>query len=359
MRKVLFFVLLLLMAQAVSGQERIVETSKRFRVNRDARVDVTGKYSNIHIETYNGSEVAVNVQVKVRASSMKEVEKMLDKIEVDIAGNSKQVTVESALPAIKNWNQSGKRGDIRITFKDGTEVRLQEFSIDYALRIPYTNHIRLDNKYGDIFVDELEGDADIQLKYGTLETEALKGRCLLNLSYAKANIEAVNWGDMEIKYSELKLEVARAIRLESRYSNFEIERIDTLRSISRYNGYQLGEVSYFVAEERNSTIQLERLNKIGDFEMRYGGLEVGWLSAGFRLFRFDGQYAGCELRTEKGADYTFDIHTKYANVLKPAGAKVQEDLKERSERRLIGYVGSASANSRIEIRSEYGDVTIK
>lgn len=356
MKKALLIGLALLIGQWSSAQERTVKTDKSFRVHSNAWVDVIGKYGDIHIDTHDGSRVDVDVSVRVRAKSMSDVDKMLDKIKVSITGNEDRVSVRSGMDDIAQWN-SHSNGKIRIVFKDGTKVNLEEFAIDYKLSIPTRNSVKLNNKYGNIYMDDLEGDADIELKYGNLETESLNGKTSLVLGYGKARMEDVYWGDFEIKYSELKMEEAQALRLDSRYSNFEVEKADTLLSESRYNGYELGEIGYLIAVERNSEMSVEELSEFGSFEMRYGKLYIEELKRDFETLSFDGQYTDCVVNVEDGGGYELDIATKYGNIRYPSNTKVRRDIRDHSSKRIEGTVGRAS-RSRINIRSEYGDVTI-
>ncbi len=360
MKNALLIVLTMTMIPCTMGQERTVKTDRSYQVRNNAWVDVAGKYGDIHIDTHHGSYVDINVSVSVRASSMKDIDKMLDKIKVDIDGNEKLVSIRSTIDNIAQWNSnknSSKGGTVQIVFTDGTRVQLEEFSIDYRLSIPITNHVKLDNKYGDIYIDDLEGNANIQLKYGHLEAESLHGKTKLILGYAKANIEHVNRGDFEIKYTQLNLESIKALKLESRYSNFEIEKADTLLSDSRYNGYDLGEVDYLIAVERNSNMNIEELFEFGSFEMRYGKLRIEELKRSFDSFRFEGEYTDCVVNVEDETNYSLDISSKYATIKYPRNTNIRQQIEDRSSKKIVGSVGSLS-RSHIQIRTRYGDVTI-
>lgn len=343
------------------GQERTVETNKQFRVRPNAWVDVSGKYGNIHVATREGDQVSVNVKVHVRADDMEDVERMLEKIDVRVEGDENRVSVSSSMDDIAQWNSYGgdrRGGRIRITFKDGTKVRLEEFAIDYELTIPRSNNVELNNKYGNIYLGDLRGDANISLKYGNIETESLGGRTTMILGYGKAEMETIDWGDFEVKYSELDLETAKALRLESKYSNFEIGEADTLLSASKYNDYEFGKVEYIIAEERNSEMNIETLRTFGAFDMRYGKLEIEELANTFEVLRFEGEYTDCRITLEDGANCSMDVSSKYANISYPRGMDIRQDIKDHSSRKLVGQYGRRGAQSRIQVTTSYGDVTI-
>ena len=360
-REVMFFLLIVTGATLpVWGQEKTIKYDETFNVNPDAWVDLECKYGDIHVDTWDENRVTVKVEVRADGNDADDVEKMLNKVKVQIEGSARRVEVSSNMGQIVQWNSSsGSNNRVRIKFKDGTRVNLKDFSITYKISMPSSNNLEVANKYGDIFVGEIQGRTKLWLKYGNLKAQSLLGPTSLELAYSnKAHINHLGQGKLDISYSKLTLEDAQSLRTEAKYSEVEAERIDSLFSDSKYNSYRVGTVHALFGDDNYSNYKIGNLNAMGKVEMKYGNLKIGELGSEFEILELEGSYTDFVIDHVASTSYEFEFSSRYGDLRYPEALSVSQRHKENNSLRISGRKGK-NPKGMIRITTSYGNAVIR
>lgn len=344
----------------VSGQEKVKEQLETFDLAREAWVELSCKYGDIHVETWDQPKAEVRVWVSAEGQRDEDVDKMLEKVQIAIRGDASGIVVDANLEDIIQMNNvSGDRNNrLRIKFKDGSRITLDAFSIRYEVKMPASNHLKVANKYGDLYVSRLTGNAEIWLKYGEMRAQELSGDCKLDLGYAKGRLEKMGHADLIVKYSEVSIDEATSLRLESRYSTFDLGAIDTLLSESKYNNINIGAVSFLGLLERHTDVKVDYLGDLGNVKMEYGNCKINRLDQKFSQLYLEGEYADFYVDLEDEASFDFDLSTKYGDVSYPRAVSVSKKQIENNAKKIVGKMGD-KAGGKLTVITKYGDVVIK
>ena len=357
-REALFFLLITSLALPVLSQEKTVRYDESFSVSPNAWVDLQCKYGDIHVDTWNENRVDVKVEVKADGNETGDVEKMLSKVKVKIEGSDRRVEVTSNLGEIIQWNNSSGNNRVRIKFKDGTRVNLKNFSITYNISMPRSNNLEVSNKYGDIFVADLDGQAKLWLKYGNLKAQSLNGKSSLEIAYGKGRINQLGRSAIDLSYSQLVMDEAQSIRTEAKYSSLEVEQIDSLFSDSKYNNYKIGQIHTLFGDDNYSNYRIGLLHSIAKVEMRYGDLKLNRVDNNFEVLDLEGSYTDFHVGLDEGSSFNFEFYSKYGNLSYPDALSVSQRHKENNSLHVKGRKGS-NPGSRIKITTTYGNAIIK
>ena len=102
--------------------------------------------------------------------------------------------------------------------------------------MPISNSVDLENDYGSIIIDQINGNTKINCDYGRLEIGSLNGdRNDLNFDYtSKSTIAYVKKAYIEADYSGMTIEQAGDLNINSDYSFITITQSDNLRYDAAY-----------------------------------------------------------------------------------------------------------------------------
>lgn len=360
----LFICTLTAHAEINAKREFTKEFHKEFAVDRDATIDLTNKYGKVNIQTTSGAQVVIDVQIIVDASSQSEADDLFERIEVDFSNSSHYVKAETLI-------SSRKMGWLKQLFSSGGK---NSYEINYTVQMPKSCELKLSNRYGDSFVDNLENRADVEIKYGAIEMLDVQGTLDLDLKYGKGSAGIIGDGDIEIgysvfridraedidialSYSTLELNEARNIDAEIKYSNLKIQKAAYLSCESKYDDIHLGTVNELMLESRYTSAEADDILEKASFEMGYGGLSIHHLSGNFQMIKIETDYTGVKINLDNDAAFKLDAATEYTSVKLP-DLSTTVDIRKDNESNIKGYYRNQSGGE-IYARMRYGGLRIQ
>jgi hypothetical protein len=343
--KISFVLLLsvLLSAQLYARKDDYTKTvSKSFDVNSDASLFVKNKFGKVHFMNWEQNTISVEVTITVEASSEEKAQKFFDRIDISISGNSERVTAITSFPQKLNNNNN-------------------EFSIDYLVKLPKSINIEVNNKFGDIILNEVDGRCDVELGYGKIEAKRLMNQHNnLVIKFSNGFIGYVENSDLELKYSELEIEEAVNMSAETKFSDFKIGSIEVLTIETGYDDDYIGSVRDLDIESGFSDIEVRSLEKRLKADCDYGELKVKQVDKDFKLIDITNSFADATIglypdvsfkivATVKMGDFDFPEDNARLSVVDLSG----------SSKKYEGVVGSGDeTNARILVEAKYSDITI-
>ncbi len=146
---------------------------KEYNVNADALLKVKNSYGNITLSSWDQNRVEIVVHIKTNGNNEEKVQKRLDQIDVEFDASSSMVSAKT------NFNKSSSSWGWNWGRKNNVNVQ-----VNYTIKLPVKNSVHLNNNYGTITIDRIDGHAKINCDYGRLDIGELRGRNnQLNLDY--------------------------------------------------------------------------------------------------------------------------------------------------------------------------------
>jgi len=347
---------------AASPKAEFTKTIKReFPIDPSGLTQFITKYGKLDVKTWDQNKVKVDVTIRVQARTEQEAQKVFNQIRIDFTTSANLVKAETVIESSSGWDWGGRKSD---------------FTIDYEVFLPRTVTLDVAHKYGDVFASAFAGRVLMDLKYGNLRMDELSNDINLNLSYGNATIAGVRDAEGVISYSNLTLARVRDGKLTTKYSNVSIEEGNNIQSDSKYDTYRLGEISKLNNHASFGTVEIGNIEDLSayarytdykviqisnsaDLDLEYGGARLEKILKGFSEIRLNGRYTDYKVQVEEGANYQLEAAAKYAGILYPSSLKVTYEKEQPTYHEVTGHNGVANARSLIKVRLDYGGLKMQ
>jgi hypothetical protein len=313
--------------------------NEKYDVDKGASLVIQNKFGDIHCQAWDESSVSVNVTVKVDASSQERADKIFGKIDISLTGSRSKVEGRTTVGNISNAN----------------------YSIDYEIRMPRWITLDLDNQFGNIYLDETDGSAKINLEYGDMEANAFNGpKTDLTIKFSNVETGYIKDGNVNIEYSELDTKGAENMKLYSRFSELAIEKIGMLNLDSQYDEIKAGSAGQIISVSRFSGLKFDKIIGDFDFDMDYGDLEVKYISAAFKVGKVRNSFAEVSLGFDPKASMNINAEMEFGELSYPkSGTALSHETSGYTTNIYKGRIGaSASPTAQLTIDSKNADVDL-
>lgn len=309
---------------------------EQFAVNPDVLFKVNNKYGFVKIVTNNTNEIIVDVKVSIDAASQDKADKLLDRITISIMGDASEVT------AITEIEKNSK-------FKD--------LSIDYTISMPVSGRLDAINKFGDFYLNELNGSAEVYVGYGALEIGDLNSQNnKVTVKYGSGKINYAKYLTGLSRYSKMRVDRAKLLDMNSQYGELRIGEVGRLILKSAYEDIEIGTVVELEANVRFGDMEIDGI--MGKFicDAQYGDIEVSFISKDFTVVELEADFGDAELTFENGSNFTLNAKASFGDVNMPNGT-----INTVSGGDLQSYevqTTNTETPSKVFARMSYGDLDI-
>ncbi len=290
-------------------EEKTKKFSKNFRLSAGQQMAIENKFGKVHINTWDKAEATVDVVMVARSSNESRAQQLLDRISILVDENgSNEILVKTQMESM-NIGGGNK----------------QSFEINYTVNMPRNNPLRIKNSFGDTYVADLSGKADLQCAYGSLKTERLNNSDnYLKVSFGEGRIGYCKSGEVKVSYSNLDITEGMNLTIESSFSDLKVRNLQTAK-----------------------------------VKAKYGSVDLGTNGKGFRSFDVEGSFSDIDLRMPSSMGFDFDIKVSYADLdWDDSEVHYKTVEKSNTSKTVTGSFGKSSSGN-IRVISRYGDVDFK
>ncbi|WP_343329991.1 hypothetical protein [Polaribacter staleyi] len=349
----LLFLLIPLLANASIDKkkhEKNKVVKKVFAVNADAKVALNNKYGNLNITTWDKNSVEIEVTITIQGDDLEDVEDTFSTINIAFNSSASLVEAKTIISNKKSsWSWFGKSKSIN-------------YKINYVVKMPRSNSVDLNNDYGNIYLDNLEGRAVINCDYGKVAIGNLFARDNdINLDYSPSStIHFIKSGNVNIDYSKLNIEASEQIKINSDYSSTKLEKAGSVHFNCDYGSISIEEADNINGNSDYVSMRFGTVKKNLTIETDYGSLTVKNLAKGFENVDINGEYAGIRINVDPDAVFDFIIDLEYAGFSRDDDKiELFKSISKSTKKYYEGKFGKGNTNSKLKITSQYGGVSIK
>ena len=321
---------------------------KEYSVNSDALLKVSNSYGNLNITSWNENRIVIEVHIKVNGNNEEKVQKKLNEIYVDFEASSSMVSAKTIFNDSKSsWN---------FNWGNNNNVNMQ---IDYNIKVPVKNSVHLNNDYGSIILDRIDGHAKIACDYGRLEIGELHGRNnQLSFDYtSKSTIGYINSGKISADYSGFTIEKAGDLEISADYTNSTINKMQNLTYSCDYGKIDIGEAKNISGNGDYINVKLGTIHGNVNITSDYGGIQINKMASDAGNIAIRSDYTGIKIGYDPNYHFNFEISTDYAGVSGKDDFQINVSREKSSEKYYKGYYGSSNSSNTVNITSEYGGIS--
>tara|TARA_R110001583_G_scaffold62216_3_gene183250 strand:+ start:105 stop:1181 length:1077 start_codon:yes stop_codon:yes gene_type:complete len=349
--KILFFLLLVPVissATVLDGKytkKKVI--SKKFTVDTNATLNVSNKYGNIDIISWNENTIEIEVTITTNGNDEEKVERKLEQIDVDFKSSSNNVYAKTNIEkSSSSWSFWGNNNNVNM-------------EINYKIKMPITNNVALTNDYGGISLDKLEGTSKIDCDYGSLTIgELLNSNNTITIDYTnKSEIDYMKDGTVDADYSTLYIGETGNVDLIADYSTISFGKVNNLKFDCDYGSLKIGSANNLngISDYMNTTI--EKLDGSGSFDMDYGSLKINDLGPNIGQLKVESSYTHLKFGVNSNTSFNITATLSYGNLKYGNGFTFNKEIVKSSSKFYEGYYNTVNSNGNISIKSSYGSIT--
>jgi hypothetical protein len=329
-----------------ADDEKSKKISRNIKVQNNDKLIIDNRYGKVHINTWDKNEVTVNIDIIARASTDSRAAEILNMINIDIdedrGDNVISFTTRIDKANNKNWGNNSK------------------YEINYTVSMPRQNPLQAKNMYGDLYVADLNGNADISLSYGSMKLGKLGGESTVRLAYGSGSnsIAQLKKGSLNISYSKLTLEETDILELKNSYADINIGKAGTINLSSRYGSVDINSITSLEGSSGYSGFSIGSLTDKIDMKLQYcSGFKITDISSKFNSINLEGSYSSLNLTFKDNTAFKFNVNLQYGD-LRVDKENVQFNVVEKRNNSNMyqGQFGKSGAGGKVNISSRYGDV---
>lgn len=296
----LLFITMTLSAQTFSERERIEKT---FKVNPETTIEVNNKYGKIHIIPWRKDSVKYEIELNISSNSLSRVQKIRSGIKFDFTSSRHYVTAITDFGSTGNqiFTELRNLSDALITGKNTIEV-------NYRIYCPETVNLSIINKFGDIYIDDLNGEINISLSNGDMRINSINGVAQIEQSFGNAILNHLTDAKLSISYSDIKIKAAEKLIVNSKSSTLNIDEADLLKLDSRRDKYFITRIHTIQGSSDFSQIWIEDFQCNANLALKYGEFSIDKIRQDFCGMDIVSDYTDLNLYLEKGAGYYADLY---------------------------------------------------
>ena len=322
--------------------------TKEFTVNSDALLKINNSYGNIDVVTWTENRMEFEITITTNSNNEEKAQRKLDEITVDFDASAGVVHAKTLFNKNKSrsWWKWSRNNNVNM-------------KINYIVKIPITNSIDLNNDYGSINLDKLEGRADISCDYGKITTkELMADNNNIRFDYTKGcYFDYIKSGKINADYSSYTVGKTQALDITADYTKSEVEIAEDVTYNCDYGSLKVNAVNNFAGNGDYLTLRLGDVYDAVAIKSDYGSIRIDKLHKNFNALNINSDYTGIKVGYDPAANFKFEIDLEYAGL---SGEEDWEVVKRRIQSRskyYAGYYGDQNSNNMVTIQSEYGGVT--
>lgn len=341
-------------AQVSSQQSKTV--TEEYQVASDANVEITNKYGQVIVNTWEKNEVKVEVVVTAYGKNRSAGEKILDRVDFDFNKVNNYVILETILD-----RKSGFFKDLLNNIGDYSKTLLSKnrLDVDYELYVPENASVKVENKFGDVFLSDLTNTCDIKVSNGNLKAQKLEGNAIISVSFGNAYIKSIANANIELKVADIEIDEAHELIINSSSSEILIHQAKKARINSRNDKLKITEISHFSGKSSFSKIEVSKLLELTDLDMSYGFLSVSEINNNFSKIQLTGKSTDFNLSFDQTSYFNARLLAKEDKLVIP---KKIADVEIDSKDEFVSVNGTiGNKNSRpgsVNIDAQKGDLKV-
>ncbi len=363
MTRSLFSIILVLLPLALWAKPPDSQVSKTiersYSIGQQGSLEVINKYGQVVITSWDEDTVSFKVDITAFGKSRSDARKILDRAEVDFDRTSNFISAETVFD-----RNSSFFVEIWKSFTDEASALLSKskIEINYEIKIPRGMTVNLENRYGDVFLGEMDGRVNLEMMHGNLRANNLNANSNVEMAFGDIRIKSIQSGRLVLKGMDGDIIKAGNINLSSSSCDLVIRQSDRLRIDSRSDKrLKFDTVRSLSGKGLFSNIVVGELKGSMELDLSYGEVTARTVAFNFSNIDLIARSADIDLTLSSRSFMEVDIEAREEDLYLPV---VFEGLSKSylESRKLVsirGKIGKANNYPAIlTIQSSGGDVSI-
>ncbi|MBI5008897.1 MAG: DUF4097 family beta strand repeat protein [Bacteroidia bacterium] len=236
-----------------------------------------------------------------------------------------------------------------------------QVEINYYIKVPEYMNLRIDNRYGDVFLEKISGNFDLTLSNGSLKADGPGRKRNLSLSFCDAKITSLLSGSIDASFSDITISDIKKIKIKTISSKYRINKAGAIEIESRRDDLFIDNIGYLEGDSYFSDFEVGSLTESLNLVSRYGDLDFDNISPQFESVNINSGFSDISLDFDPEASYKLEVRTLNSFLSLPSGIKSEERTLDSGKKEYIttGTAGNSPGSRLLKIDANRGKIYIK
>lgn len=353
---ILWFTVGLLSAQSVKMEKKFIGS---FSTQEIYTVEIDNRYGDVIVNTWKTDSVKVVAIVVAEAKSQDLVYREINRVDVNIRKTGPAL---SAVTKVDPGRSKGVLGDLLSQVEDLSKSVLgsNRLIINYEVWIPDAMTLTVENKYGDIYIDQLAGDVTIVLSHGDLRAGDLTGTLDLRQVFGKTNINKISKAKINLRGVEMRVSKIDKASFQSGSSEVKIGYASEIQLDSRNDKYEFTEVSTLSGNGSFTDVMADFLTREANLSMNYGVVLFEQINKNFDRINIQSKSTDIRMALDQSSYIKTRISGQEDKMILPNSMMVMtREMNPDGTVHLNGFVGNTHQEfSQMDINLTGGQLII-
>jgi hypothetical protein len=326
-------------------------------VGKETTLEISNKYGTIQITPWNKDSAYIRAEVKAFAKDRSKIGKMFDGITVNITGTKYLVRAQTEFTSnINTLFESFKGMTSKIISYDS------HIEINYYINIPEYLNLKIENKYGDVYMEDNTGEFKISISNGSFKANSLGKNSSITLVFCDAKINSIVSGNIDASFSEVSIGETEDLSINSISSKYDIKKAGMIRGESKRDKFFIENIESLEGNAYFTDYKVNNIRKEMNLTTRYGSVSIDLIEKGFESININSGYSDISLKFDPGSSYNLDIrHINTFLVLPDKNIKTEEKAlnEDKKEYMTYGTVGKNPGTAKVKIDATRGNIYLK
>jgi len=330
---------------------------KNLPVGKETSLEIFNKYGTIHITPWNKDSAYIRAEVKAYAPNQAKLKKMFEGISVNISDSKYIIRAETDFTQNINMLFESFKGMTSKLISYDSRVE-----INYFINIPEYLNLKIDNKYGDVYMEDITGDFSATVSNGSFRANSISKGSSVSVTFCDATINSFGAGKIDASFSEITIGETNDLTVNSISSKFNIKKAVEIRLESRRDKFFLGDIEKLQGNSYFTDFRLNNLKREINLTTRYGSVNADLIEKGFESVYINSGYTDISLEFDPGCSYNLDIRQINAFIVLPdKNIKTEKKPLNEEKREYVTYgtVGRNPGTVKVKIDASRGNIYLK
>jgi hypothetical protein len=352
-------ILILLISSSLSAQNDFETHTfiKTVPVSTETFLEVSNKYGTIQITPWKKDSACIRAEVKAYAKDPSKIRKMFDGVKVNFTDTKYLVKAQTDFSSNINMLFESFKGMTSKIISYDSHVE-----INYYISIPEYLNLKIENKYGDVYMEDNSGEFAISISNGSFKANSLGKKSSVNMVFCDAKINSIASGKIDASFSEVSIGETEDLTINSISSKYEIKKAGIIRGESRRDKFYIGNINSLQGSAYFTDYRINNIVKEINLTTRYGSINADFIEKGFESVNINSGYSDLSLSFDPGSSYNLDIrHINAFLALPDKNTKTERKTisEDKKEYMTYGTVGKNAGTAKVKIDASRGNIYIK
>ena len=357
--KSVLILILLVYTGLVSGQQNSQKRSfsRNFNVTKENSFELSNKYGEVNITMTDFDSLIITADVEAFGTNEERIRKMYEGIEINITEAGSVIEAHTIFSqGITSLVESFKGMTNKVIPYDS------KIEINYHITAPKWLNMRIENRFGDVKMQDNTGIISLTVSNGSLTANSLNTVRDMNLSFCEASIKNINDGNIDASLSGIEIGESQKLSVNSVSSKLHIKSTGSFETKSKSDKISIDFAKSISGDSFFTEYKIGSLSGDLNLAPKFGSVNIDMIKKETDLISVNSGSADITLKFEPDMSYEVQIrHTNSNLVLPEKKSKIDRKIidDDRKEYLTTGFVGSSRGNTRVKIEANRGNIYLR